>query len=172
MNVNQSHVRMEALVLMGMVLIPVNVPVDLMEQIVKQVCEPTPVVFPSNVVSFKLPELKYLNINKFVEKYVLCYSDIDECTVSNPCHEKATCNDTFGSFNCLCDPGFTGDGLNCTDIDECEINLHDCHVNGTCENTEGSFKCHCGPWYQPIDGYNGVKTRNCTLGMNIYLNFI
>ena len=39
MNVSQSHVRMEAHALMGMVLIPVNVPVDLMEQIVKQVCE-------------------------------------------------------------------------------------------------------------------------------------
>ena len=100
-------------------------------------------------------------------KYVLCYTDIDECTVSNPCHEKATCNDTFGSFNCLCDPGFTGDGLNYIDIDECEVKIHDCHVNGTCENKEGTFKCHCGPWYQPIDGYNGRETRNCTLGTNI-----
>ena len=124
--------------------------------------------FPLDRVSFKL---KYLYINKFVEKYVLCYSDIDECTVSNPCHEKATCNDTFGSFNCLCDPGFTGDGLNCTDIDECEMEIHDCHVNGTCENKEGTFKCHCGPWYQPVDGYNGVETRNCTLGTNIKREF-
>ena len=32
---------MEAHALMGMVLIPVNVPVDLMEQTVKQVCKPT-----------------------------------------------------------------------------------------------------------------------------------
>ena len=45
MNVSQSPVRMEAHALMGMVLIPVNVPVDLMEQIVKQVCKPTLVVF-------------------------------------------------------------------------------------------------------------------------------
>ena len=51
------------------------------------------------------------------------------------------------------------------------MEIHDCHVNGTCENKEGTFKCHCGPWYQPVDGYNGVETRNCTLGMNIKRDF-
>ena len=45
MNVSQSPVRMEVHALMGMVLIPVNVPVDLMEQTVKQVCETTFIVF-------------------------------------------------------------------------------------------------------------------------------
>ena len=64
MNVSQSPARMEAHVLMGMALIPVNIPVDLLEQIVKQVCELTLAAFftfPSNVISFKLPDLKFLN---------------------------------------------------------------------------------------------------------------
>ena len=41
MNVNQIPVRMEVPVLMEMVLIAVSVPVDLMEQTVKQVGLPT-----------------------------------------------------------------------------------------------------------------------------------
>ena len=52
-------------------------------------------------------------------------------------------------------PGFTGDGLNCTDIDECEMNIHDCHFNGTCQNAKGSFNCSCEP------GFIGNGT-NCT----------
>ena len=108
-----------------------------------------------------------------IDEYVLCCSDIDECTVSNPCHEKATCNDTYGSYNCSCNSGFTGDGLNCTDIDECEMHIHDCHVNGTCVNTDGSFNCLCGKlpyyknsavWYNEVPGSRG---RNCTPCMNI-----
>ena len=30
------------------------------------------------------------------------------------CSSDAFCNNTHGSFNCTCKPGFTGDGENCT----------------------------------------------------------
>lgn len=53
---------------------------------------------------------------KFLACNVLCAcADIDECEVSSPCHDQASCENTNGSFNCLCDIGLTGDGvINCT----------------------------------------------------------
>ena len=64
----------------------------------------------------------YLQINFSIvckkKKKTLCvfypYTlDIDECS-SNPCHANATCNNTMGSYVCACDPGYSGDGFNCT----------------------------------------------------------
>ena len=53
----------------------------------------------------------------FVEKYVvLCsFLDVDEC-LQEPdlCSAYAMCSNTRGSYNCFCDAGYTGDGLNCT----------------------------------------------------------
>ncbi|XP_065181995.1 uncharacterized protein LOC135812625 [Sycon ciliatum] len=45
--------------------------------------------------------------------------DIDECnTMCNG--SSSQCNNTLGSFLCTCDPGFTGDGFNCTDASTLE----------------------------------------------------
>ncbi|GCB76366.1 hypothetical protein scyTo_0021001 [Scyliorhinus torazame] len=65
--------------------------------------------------------------------------DIDDCALNQRvCHEKATCNNTIGayyyafctnqpgSFLCICEIGFVGDGFNCTDIDECSENGTEC----------------------------------------------
>ena len=41
--------------------------------------------------------------------------DHDECAAElDNCHENASCNNTFGSFECTCNAGFEGDGVNCT----------------------------------------------------------
>ena len=43
------------------------------------------------------------------------FIDIDECTSQlDNCHENAACNNTFGGFECNCNAGFEGDGVNCT----------------------------------------------------------
>lgn len=42
-----------------------------------------------------------------------CYHvDVNECA-GGPCSTAATCINTVGSFQCVCNLGYTGDGLNC-----------------------------------------------------------
>nr|XP_058950979.1 uncharacterized protein LOC131778575 [Pocillopora verrucosa] len=43
-----------------------------------------------------------------------CDEDIDECTESlHNCSSYAFCNNTEGSYNCTCKPGYTGNGREC-----------------------------------------------------------
>ena len=44
-------------------------------------------------------------------------ADVDECLEDlDECHLNAICINTNGSFLCLCNDGFTGDGISCTGI--------------------------------------------------------
>ena len=44
-------------------------------------------------------------------------SDINECEgKTHNCSSNAVCNNTKGSYNCTCKPGYEGDGNNCTGI--------------------------------------------------------
>ena len=44
----------------------------------------------------------------------LRYTDIDECTEgTHNCHANAQCMNNEGSFTCMCNPGFTGNGTSC-----------------------------------------------------------
>ena len=41
-------------------------------------------------------------------------TDIDECIEeTDNCDDNAACTNTDGTFTCLCEPGFSGDGLQC-----------------------------------------------------------
>ena len=42
-----------------------------------------------------------------------CLPDVNECEDISPCDPNATCTDTFGSYGCLCNAGFMGDGSTC-----------------------------------------------------------
>ena len=86
-------------------------------------------------------------------------TNIDECANAtlNDCDQnttRATCTDTFGSYTCACNaPGWQGPGTeNCTDVDECDLQIDNCDgsVAATCTNTLGSFTCECN------DGFNGT----------------
>ncbi|KAK5882024.1 hypothetical protein CesoFtcFv8_020658 [Champsocephalus esox] len=60
-----------------------------------------------------------------------------------PCHKDADCLSTKQNFTCTCKPGFTGDGRNCTDVDEC-AELATCqNAKFECKNTPGSVECFC-----------------------------
>ena len=43
------------------------------------------------------------------------FPDINECEAGkHNCHANASCKNTKGSFVCICKPGYSGDGVNCT----------------------------------------------------------
>ena len=39
---------------------------------------------------------------------------MDECEQLSPCDQNATCTNTPGSYMCVCNEGYTGDGVTCT----------------------------------------------------------
>ena len=47
--------------------------------------------------------------------------DRDECIFNESCENApyVTCKNNKGSYECICDAGFTGNGTHCFDVDEC-----------------------------------------------------
>ena len=48
-----------------------------------------------------------------VTSYILSELDIDECLNGSPCDTNAYCMNLYGSFACLCNSGYSGDGFSC-----------------------------------------------------------
>lgn len=82
--------------------------------------------------------------------YICTFTDIDECEKDiDLCDANAKCNNTSGSYICLCNKGFqmSYDGT-CQDADECEIGNHNCkEKNAICNNIVGGFTCLCESGY-------------------------
>jgi GON domain len=55
------------------------------------------------------------------------------------CGPNATCTMT-GAAACKCNPGYAGDGMTCSDINECATANGGCPA--ACQNTPGSFMCY------------------------------
>ncbi len=69
------------------------------------------------------------------------------------CNVHAHCTGT----SCICDKGFIGDGLNCSDIDEC-VQSDACADVADCVNLPGSYECAC-PADHVGDGYVSCVPR-------------
>ena len=90
---------------------------------------------------------------------------IDPCaTNTSECHKYATCN-RLGSTtaSCQCRDGFTGDGKQCYDIPECDLEFISAAANktsqnlcangGTCVDGIGNYSCMCA------SGWTGRRCR-------------
>ncbi|CAJ1066921.1 fibrillin-1 [Xyrichtys novacula] len=85
---------------------------------------------------------------------------------SFPCHKDADCISTKLNYTCTCKPGFTGDGKNCTDIDEC-AELSTCpNAKFECRNTPGSVECFCR--YQNAKDTDGCGESANPPGSNVF----
>ncbi|XP_032043720.1 nidogen-2 isoform X2 [Aythya fuligula] len=81
---------------------------------------------------------------------------------SHPCApgDRARCLPRAGGLPaCECLPGYTGDGRDCTDVDECAQNP--CHPAAACHNSPGSFSCQCQPGYEG-DGFQCAHAQGST----------
>jgi hypothetical protein len=59
---------------------------------------------------------------------------------------RVACTSNKGVASCgACPAGYTGNGVTCTDINECANGANNCSPYAACTNTPGSFTCTCGP---------------------------
>uniref|UniRef100_A0A6Q2YWT3 Uncharacterized protein n=1 Tax=Esox lucius TaxID=8010 RepID=A0A6Q2YWT3_ESOLU len=64
------------------------------------------------------------------------------------CDTNAACRPGDGiQFTCVCATGFSGDGRQCYDIDECREIPEICGSHAICNNQLGTFRCEC------VDGF-------------------
>ncbi|OWK10429.1 hypothetical protein Celaphus_00005136, partial [Cervus elaphus hippelaphus] len=75
----------------------------------------------------------------FIRQNGVC-TDLDECRVRNLCQHA--CQNTEGSYQCLCPTGYRllPSGKNCQDINECEEDGIECGPGQMCFNTRGSYQ--------------------------------
>lgn len=84
----------------------------------------------------------------------LCDQDINECALSSPCRNGATCKNIPGSYQCMCADGY--EGRDCTiNTDDCAS--FPCSNGGTCLDGIGDFTCLC------LDGFEG---KHCEIDID------
>lgn len=75
--------------------------------------------------------------------------DFCDCDATD-CSADATCEDDPDGAVCTCNPGYSGDGFECSDVDECST--APCGPNAVCTNLPGTFECNCEDGYADVEG--------------------
>ena len=92
------------------------------------------------------------------------------------CTGQGTCTNSMGTYNCECEPGYTGRDCE-TDVDECLLMETECSGRGTCTNGVNDFTCNCNKGFTGmmcetnIDECVGVNCSGrgqCTDGVNSF----
>ena len=76
-----------------------------------------------------------------------------KCAGTVGCAATATCVGGAQSISCVCKPGYTGNGFQCIDVNECAANP--CAANQDCANIPGSFNCACKQGFSDCNGAAG-----------------
>ncbi|KAM5199153.1 uromodulin [Hipposideros larvatus] len=76
-------------------------------------------------------------------------ADTSDTRSCSECHSNATCMEEGALTTCSCHEGFTGDGLDCVDLDECaNPEAHNCSSDSSCVNIPGSYVCACAQGFR------------------------
>uniref|UniRef100_A0A8C7UJF3 Signal peptide, CUB and EGF-like domain-containing protein 1 n=1 Tax=Oncorhynchus mykiss TaxID=8022 RepID=A0A8C7UJF3_ONCMY len=113
----------------------------------------------------------YSVVNKYNEQPPRCALVLVPCVISieadecsegtDDCHIDALCQNTPKSFNCICKPGYKGDGKQCEDMDECENEYNGGCVH-ECINIPGNYRCTCYDGFMLAhDGHNCLDVDEC-----------
>uniref|UniRef100_A0AAY4BFZ2 Signal peptide, CUB and EGF-like domain-containing protein 3 n=1 Tax=Denticeps clupeoides TaxID=299321 RepID=A0AAY4BFZ2_9TELE len=90
------------------------------------------------------------------------HTDADQCAEeSDACHIDAICQNTQTSYKCTCKTGFKGDGKQCEDTDECDVQYNGGCVH-ECYNIPGNYRCTCHDGFNLAhDGHNCLDVDEC-----------
>ncbi|XP_055083265.1 nidogen-2 isoform X2 [Periophthalmus magnuspinnatus] len=87
-----------------------------------------------------------------------CYSGTHDCDTTAQCVPQEGV-----AFECKCATGYSGDGRNCYDVDECAESASSCGAHAQCVNLPGSHRCQCQAGYEfGFDGRTCVDVDECS----------
>ena len=90
----------------------------------------------------------------------LC-EDIDECLQDHDCDKNATCTNSEGSYTCLCNSGYFGDGRTC-EKGECRDNR--CPLNKECISPR--LYCQCKSGFESNENQACIDIDECSTDKN------